>query len=98
MQAVASKWVISYNLLKNWVFWGDNPFSNHLSSLWDVQVRRPKLSHEYSFLMILLQSPHSQDFFSADRTALSPAVDQVCPTLGLGAVCCAGALNRTLLM
>ena len=40
MQAVASKWVISYNLLKNWVFWGDNPFSNHLPSLWDVQVDR----------------------------------------------------------
>lgn len=40
MQAVASKWVISYNLLKNWVYWGENPFSNHLPSLWDIQVDR----------------------------------------------------------
>ena len=40
MQAVDSKWVISYNLLKDWVYWGDNPFSNHLPSLWDIELDR----------------------------------------------------------
>ena len=32
---MVSKWV---NLLKNGVYWGYNPFTNHLLTSWDIQV------------------------------------------------------------
>ena len=35
---MVKKWVITYNLLKNGVYWGYNPFTNHLLTSWDIQV------------------------------------------------------------
>ena len=29
---------MGYNLLKNGVYWGYNPFTKHLLSSWDIQV------------------------------------------------------------
>ena len=29
---------MGYNLLINWVYWGYNPFTNHLLTSWDIQV------------------------------------------------------------
>ena len=35
---MVSKWVISYKLLINRVYWGYNPFANHLLTSWGIQV------------------------------------------------------------
>ena len=42
---MVSKWVISYNLLINGIYWEYNPLTNHLLTSWDIQVtalRRPR--------------------------------------------------------
>ena len=31
-------WEVGYNLLVNGVYWGYNPFTNHLLTSWDIQV------------------------------------------------------------
>ena len=36
---MVSKWIVSYNLLTNGVYWGYNPLTNHLLTSWDIQVR-----------------------------------------------------------
>ena len=35
---MVSKWVITYNLLVNGIYWVSNPFTNHLLTSWDIQV------------------------------------------------------------
>ena len=40
MSQEVSKWLVNglYNLLKNGVYLGYNPFTNHLLNFWDIQA------------------------------------------------------------
>ena len=39
MSQEVGKWLVNgYNLLKNGVYWGYNPFTSHLLTSWDIQV------------------------------------------------------------
>ena len=42
---MVSKWVISYNLLINGVYWGYNPLTNLLLTSWDIQAGSSNLIH-----------------------------------------------------
>ena len=54
------KWVRTYNLLLNAVYWGYNPFTNHLLTFWDIQAWSSSMDDR-------LQSMFVSFFFSAAK-------------------------------
>ncbi len=47
---MVSKWIITYNLLIDGVYWGYNPLTNLLLTFWDFQVENMQVMGPKSYV------------------------------------------------